>query len=108
MNREYLLVGTVSRGFELLQYILFEAKDHTHLVSTMQEYISGPTLNFQDETLDEATQDIRHQELREAGRRGPSPLQSDSANHPPLAWTITWRNFYTSMLLSETENDIRC
>lgn len=51
---------------------------------------------------------MRREELRNlgAGWRGPPPFQGDNENHPPLAWTLSWLNFYTSWLLYETENDV--
>lgn len=75
----------------------------------MQERIEHPTLNFQDESLDDTTHDVRQQELQELGEgwRGPSPFQGENEKHPPLSWTLTWRDFYTSAWLSETDGDIR-
>lgn len=42
VTRDLYLKGTTSRGFELLHYVLFKTKDHTHLISTMQEQFSMP------------------------------------------------------------------
>lgn len=80
VNREYLLEGTISCGLKRLQHVL-EIKGHTHLVSTMQEGIKRPTTDFIENALDDVTEELRLQELRdwEQGLQGqkshsPSPF----------------------------------
>lgn len=58
--------------------------------------------SFLDDGLDEATQHVRNQQLRDLGGgwRGPPPFQGDSENHPPLAWDLTWEHFFTDWYAS--------
>ncbi|RAQ59023.1 hypothetical protein COH20_007123 [Aspergillus flavus] len=106
--RDSLLKGTISRGLDLLHMVIFEIKDHTHLVTTMQQHISWPTGNFlEGEALGESAQFQRRQEhpsnrdLRQE-RRDPLPFQGDEVPdpngvHPPLAWTLIWRGSYSNL-----------
>ena len=63
--REYLLGGTNLCGLKLLQHVLLEIKDHAHLVSTMKEGIGRPTANFQGNSLDRVTEELRLQKLQD-------------------------------------------
>ncbi|KOC14192.1 hypothetical protein AFLA70_307g001690 [Aspergillus flavus AF70] len=82
-TRDSLLKGTISCGLDLLHMVIFEIKDHTHLVTTMQQHISWPTGNFlEGEALGESAQFQRRQEhpsnwdLRQE-RHDPLPFQGD-------------------------------
>ncbi|KJK62633.1 hypothetical protein P875_00095165 [Aspergillus parasiticus SU-1] len=106
--RDSLLKGTISCGLDLLHMVIFEIKDHTHLVTTMQQHISWPTGNFlEGEALGESAQSQRRQEhpsnrdLRQE-RRDPLPFQGDEVPdtngvRPPLAWTLIWRGSYSNL-----------
>ncbi|KAE8325413.1 hypothetical protein BDV39DRAFT_206952 [Aspergillus sergii] len=106
--RDSLLKGTISCGLDLLHRVIFEIKDHTHLVTTMQQHISWPTGNFlEGEALGESAQFQRRQEhpsnrdLRQE-RRDPLPFQGDEVTdtngiRPPLAWTLMWSGSYSNL-----------
>lgn len=83
-------------------------KDHAHLDSTIKEAIRRPTTNFQEDALDETTEELRLEELQslEDAWRGPSPFESDNIEHPPLSWTLVWRDYYSD-LCNCKEHDIR-
>lgn len=108
-NRDFFLGGTISRGIKLLHHVLFEVQDHAQLVSVMRVNIEFSPGCFQDNYLDDATQQVRNQQLQDlgAGWRGPPPFQGDSENRAPLAWALTWEHFFTDWLLVETSLDIR-
>lgn len=107
-TRDCLLWGTVSCGLKLLYYVL-EIKDHRHLVSTMQENIRRPTINFFEDALDSVTEELRLQELRDLEQdwRGPSPFQCDDIEHPPLYWTLVWRDYYSDLSLYKSDHNMR-
>ncbi|KAG9236678.1 hypothetical protein BJ875DRAFT_455875 [Amylocarpus encephaloides] len=100
--RAYLLIGTISRGLELL-YTIFTIRDHAHLVSAMQEHISWPVGSFiEDEALGETAQSQRRQELwsnrdRKQQRRDLLPFKGDGEPDPPLAWTLIWSGTYSNL-----------
>ena len=76
----------------------------------MRDSIKFVPRGFLDDGLDEATQNVRNQQLQDLRPRwhGPPPFQGDSENHSPLAWDLTWEHFFTDWLLAETSLDIRC
>ncbi|KAB8214643.1 hypothetical protein BDV33DRAFT_195900 [Aspergillus novoparasiticus] len=78
--RDSLLKGTISCGLDLLHMVIFEIKDHTHLVTTMQQHISWPTGNF-----------------LEGEALGESAHTRYKRNTPPLAWTLIWRGSYSNL-----------
>ncbi|ODM24314.1 hypothetical protein SI65_01978 [Aspergillus cristatus] len=111
-NRNFLLDGTVSRGLELLHDVIFKIKDHAHLVSTMQEKISQAKGYSIEVVLDETTQSIRRdehpsdQDLKQE-RRDSLPFQGDSAELPPLAWTVIWHGTYSNLFGWYVKDPIR-
>lgn len=58
-TRDFLLEGTLSRGLVLLHDVLFKIKDHTQLVSTMQEQISRARSDSLEDILDNTSQSRR-------------------------------------------------
>lgn len=75
----------------------------------MQESIERPTANFQDNALGSVTEELWLQELRDLGQewQSPPPFRCDSIEHPPLSWTLVWRNYYSNLSLSEKDYGIR-
>lgn len=81
--------------------ILFKIKDHTLLVSTMQEQ-TRPRSDSIEEVLDETTQFILRDQHPSDGnlkqeRRDTLPFHGDHEEHPPLAWSIIWRGTYSNL-----------
>lgn len=69
-SRECFLGGTISCGLKLLHHVLLEVKDHAQLVSVMRDNIKFAPRSFLDDGLDEATQHVRNQQLRDLGENG--------------------------------------
>ncbi|KAK4243616.1 hypothetical protein C7999DRAFT_18063 [Corynascus novoguineensis] len=114
--------GTISRGLELLHYVHFKIRDHSHLVATTQEHISWPTVNFLgNEALGRVAQVRRRQERlsdrdRKQQRRDPLPFEGDSdepgvngriTSRPPQAWTWAWRETYSNLYGYYIPDDVR-
>lgn len=110
--------GIITRGLEFLQTIFFKAKDHSSLVSTMQQALTPMYSDFIGGTyygaFDCASQDERRERApseRDAKekRRDPLPFQGDKAFdpdgvYPPLAWTLLWNGSYSNMVGSFVGN----
>ncbi|KAK2616173.1 hypothetical protein QQS21_000805 [Conoideocrella luteorostrata] len=114
---DYRIEGTITHGLELLHAVLFEIRDHRHLVSKMQEHIRLQVGNF--------LMHILHNDLRINPRRGqlsdrdrkqqqgelfPFKGESDPVTGellPPLAWTEMWRGTYSSLYGFYVPNTIR-
>lgn len=107
MDRRDFLVGAALHGLSLLYTILFKIKDHEHLVSTMQQYITiSPYISF-----DAGTGILGEREQRQRRSNHPSeqdrmeeqrvvfPFRGDSdePDAPPLAWTILWCDTYSNL-----------
>lgn len=117
--RYYLLKGTISCGLELLSHVLFDMKDHEHLVSTMQKRMTCFIGDFlEDDALGDLTQAKRRREApterdRKPRRRDPLPFQGDVETdpegvYPPLAWTVLWGGTYSNLYGYYVGDDIRC
>lgn len=39
--------------------------------------------------------------------RGPSSFQHDNVDHPPLSWTLIWRDYYSELGSGLTKHDCR-
>lgn len=107
-----MLEGTITRGLHLLHRILFNIKDHDHLVATMQKDISNPQSNFFEKIMHVRTQRTRfrlHPSNRdvEQERRIPLPFQGDSDDLPPLTWTMIWQGIYSNRFGGYIEQPMR-
>ncbi|KAI1394417.1 uncharacterized protein F4822DRAFT_388120 [Hypoxylon trugodes] len=99
--RMMLLSGTTSRGLGLLHKIIFQIKDHEHLVSTMQEQMKTGEF-FDESNLSQACQRCRRDEepserdLKQE-RLDPLLFVGDIESQPPLAWTLIWGDTYSNI-----------
>lgn len=91
-------------------HVLFKIKNHSHLVSTMQESIKRPTRNFQEDALNEMTEDVRIEVLQdlEDDWQAPSAFQCDDIHSAPLSWTLVWRDYYSDNNQYKNHAGIRC
>ncbi|ROV96519.1 hypothetical protein VMCG_07799 [Cytospora schulzeri] len=104
-NRENYLEGTTLRGLSLLRKVLFNIKDHEHLVSTMQKQIASSYIPISSIVgiLGDTQQSIRrkeHPSERDEMRkqRVPFPFRGDGEpDTPPLAWTTIWGDTYSNL-----------
>ena len=105
------------RGFELLHAVLFQMRDHEHLVTTMQKNMAvGELFGF---AMSEGTQwALRNQQRSERDskqdRRDPLPFVGDpepdarsSLSCPPLAWTLVWKGTYSNLYGGYLEDEMR-
>ncbi|KAI0515426.1 hypothetical protein F5B22DRAFT_607330 [Xylaria bambusicola] len=105
MDFDNLLEGTTLRGLRLLHTVLFRLKDHSHLVSIMQEHITRSyiPLNAYEGYFGWTDQELRR-------RRNPSDrdrmqkakvqflFRGDAEpDGPPLAWIRIWKNTYSNL-----------
>jgi hypothetical protein len=112
------LVGTISRGLNLLHTVCCTIKDHERLVSTMQMNICHPAGFFlEDEALGETAQSRRRQERQcdrdeKQLRRDPMPFRGDGepdehGPRPPLAWVLMWGETYSNLYGYYVPDNIR-
>lgn len=92
------------RGIRLLYTVLFDIKDHEHLVTTVQTNMdrSYITFNAISGILGETQQRIQRQERPTDGdrmreERFLTPFTGDSLESAPLAWTEIWRGTYSNL-----------
>lgn len=122
VDTEFHLVGTISRGLDLLHTVCCATKDHLHLVSTMQHNICWPAGCFLEDgfvsgALGRLAQMERLEkwpgERDEKQLRGdPMPFRGDGGpdehgERPPIAWTLIWREKYTNVFGYYVEDNIR-
>jgi hypothetical protein len=89
-------------GLPLLQTLLFEIKDHEHLVSVMERHLQRSYLEMEwitDENYQERQYHQNHTERhRKQDVRDPLPFQGDGdPTAPPLAWTVIWNGTYSTL-----------
>ncbi|KAJ5679321.1 hypothetical protein N7462_007565 [Penicillium macrosclerotiorum] len=107
-TRSTLLQGVISRGLDPLHSVLFKAKTHSQLVSTMQESLTWGGSGFLvDDAFGTGSQSKRRSEQRwsrdvKEEQRDPLPFEGDqvtdaNSSHPPLAWTLIWRGTYSNL-----------
>ena len=97
--------GTALHGLPLLKTVLFEIKNHEHLVTTMQQHMvySYIPINDEEGILGESQQyRNRNNHVTERDRmqeeRCPLPFRGDNEpDAPPLAWTLIWDNTYSNL-----------
>ncbi len=97
---------------------MLRVKDHTHVVSIMQDRIAWLASRFlEDEALGEAAQFERRQERlsnqeQKHQQRDPLPFNGDNTSEvntmcPPLAWTLMWRGTYINLYSCYVQDGIR-
>ncbi|KAM0437874.1 hypothetical protein ACHAPT_002239 [Fusarium lateritium] len=108
------LEGTTLRGLPLLHTVLFQVKDHEHLVSTMQEQIRSSyiPINASEGLFGDTHQQMRRvhnptERDRMQDDRVPLVFARDELHGPPRAWTMIWGDTYSNLFGSNTSDDIR-
>ncbi|KAL7916982.1 hypothetical protein ACQKWADRAFT_307934 [Trichoderma austrokoningii] len=115
VERDNFLEGTTLRGTSLLHTVLFEIKDHEHLVSLMQRHISSSyvPLNVSEGVFGETQQAIRrrdHPSEQDQMQEERVPCQfcgDGEPDTPPLAWTIIWGDTYSNLYGCYTLDEMR-
>jgi len=105
VERDNYLEGLTLRGLPLLNMVLFKIKDHSHLVSTIQQHMVSSYIPFNavEGVLGETQQALqreRHPSERDRKQehRAPFPFLGDGEpDMPPLAWTIIWNGTYSNL-----------
>jgi hypothetical protein len=101
---------------EFLHSAVFDVKEHEQLVSWLQENMTFQPchLRDRDETLyrDTMQQEKLYREGSERSKKmddqTPMPFQGDDRlDTPPLAWTILWREVYSSLYDSEVPRPLQ-
>lgn len=104
-DRDNYLEGLTLRGVPLLHTVLFQIKDHQHLVSTIQQHLASSYIPFNaiEGVLGETQQASRRENHpserdRMQEERAPFPFRGDSeSDAPPLAWTMIWNGTYSNL-----------
>jgi hypothetical protein len=96
--------GVIRKGLEYLRTAVFSIEDHEHLVSFMQKNMRFTSCVFDHEMgfVDLMVQEATYEQGNSRGKlmddRARMPFQGDeSIDTPPLAWTILWRENYSSL-----------
>ncbi|KAI8716317.1 hypothetical protein NCS52_00924900 [Fusarium sp. LHS14.1] len=113
--RDNLLEGTAIRGLTFLHTVLFQIKEHEHLVSTMQKQMKSSyiPINGMVGMFGETQQIIRRQEqpsIRDKmeADRVPLVFVRDELNRPPRTWTIIWGDTYSNLYGLHIPDEMRC
>ncbi|KAJ3529597.1 hypothetical protein NM208_g9684 [Fusarium decemcellulare] len=113
LDRQNCLEGTILRGLRPLHTVLFNIKDHQHLVCLMQENIVKSYMSISDDIFS-STRQIMRREARPSDRdrmqdeKVPMPFPGDGVpDAPPLAWTMIWGSTYSNLYGWYIPDDIR-
>lgn len=106
--RDVYLDGIVSRGVELLHFILFQIKDHEHLLSTIPQQITCPMIMNYGHFLhlmwervwsDEFDHPLElDQDFEDEEYNPTTPFHGDNGGFPSLAWTLIKKDYQADLL----------
>lgn len=85
-----------------------ESRTRTPSLNNARDYPIAKT-NFHGNALDSVTEDLRLHELQDLEEewRSPSSFQHNNVEHPPLSWTLIWRDYYGDLGSDPTKDDCR-
>ncbi|KAF4468590.1 hypothetical protein FALBO_4510 [Fusarium albosuccineum] len=106
LDRDNLLEGTILRGLCLLHTVLFDIKDHQHLVCLMQENLAKSYMSISTSAggMFGSTHQLMRREAQPSDRdrmqdeKVPMPFPGDGVpDAPPLAWAMIWGSTYSNI-----------